>query len=161
MKLTSAEYKKQWRAKNRDKLAAELAYKKQWRIDNPDLWKAQQKRSNANYMKKIESDFELFLNYSFVSLRNGAKSRNLAFNITKNQLRNVLLKNPTCAVSGRKVEYKRGPNKASIDRINNRYGYSLKNIQVVTAQVNQARMASNLTDFILLAQDIAKHSKKK
>lgn len=159
------EYQRAWRKANPKKYTQysreNIDYKRQWRIDNPEMWEAQQKRSQANQGKKIDSDFEYFVNYSFVSLRNGAKSRDLPFNITKTQLRNVLLENPTCAVSGRLVEYKRGPNKASIDRIDNRYGYSLKNIQVVTAQVNMTRMGSTLDDFIELACDIAKHSKKK
>jgi hypothetical protein len=159
------EYQRQWRKANPDKYKKysqkSIEYTRQWRINNPEMWKAQQKRANANYAKKVDSNFDLFVNHSFTSLRNGAKARNLPFNITKTQLRTVLLENTKCAVSGRKVEYKRGNNKASIDRIDNRYGYSLKNIQVVTAQVNLTRMGSTLEDFVALAKDIAKHSKKK
>ena len=64
------------------------------------------------------------------------------------------------AYSVRTVTYQQGcPNKASIDRINNRYGYSLKNIQVVCQQVNYARNDMSTEEFEQMCIDVANNIK--
>jgi hypothetical protein len=120
------------------------------------------KRSKVARKKRINSDFDAFVSYKFTSIRNGAKSRKLAFNITKDQLKTLLEENPKCAETGRMVTYKQGcPNQASIDRIDNRYGYSLKNVQVVCQQVNYARNDMTIEEFEKMCIDVAKNIKKR
>jgi len=120
------------------------------------------KRSTAARKKRINSDFDSFVSYKFTSIQNGAKTRDLAFNITKNQLKTFLEENPKCDETGRTVTYKQGClNQASIDRINNRYGYSLKNIRVVCQQVNYARNNMTIEEFKQMCKDVAKNAKKR
>jgi hypothetical protein len=52
------------------------------------------------------------------------------------------------------------PNRVSIDRIDNRFGYSINNIQAVCVTVNIHRLDLSLNDFFQLALDIVKHQKK-
>ena len=119
------------------------------------------KKAHEVYKHKINNNFDAFVSYLRRSLKSGAKSRDLAFNLNTKQLKEFLLDNPTCAETGRQVTYKQGcPNKASIDGINNRYGYSLKNIRVVIQNVNYARNDMTIKDFREMCIDIAKMHQK-
>ena len=125
-----------------------------------DKGKKSIKRAVISLKKRINSDFDAFVAYSVRSLRSGAKTRNLAFNLTKGQIKKFLEENTVCAESGRTVTYQQGcPNKASIDRINNRHGYSLKNIQVVCQQVNYARNDMSVEEFEQMCIDVANNIK--
>jgi hypothetical protein len=114
------------------------------------------KRAVISRKKRINSDFDTFASYMYSSLRSGAVKRDLAFNITLFQLKKFLNENSMCSSSGRPVTYQQGcPNKASIDRINNRHGYSLKNIRVVCQQVNYARNDMSIEEFEQMCCDVA------
>ena len=118
------------------------------------------KRAVISRKKRINSDFDTFASYMYSSLRSGAVKRSLAFNITLLQLKKFLNENPMCSSSGRPVTYQQGcPNKASIDRINNRHGYSLKNIRVVCQQVNYARNDMSVEEFEQMCIDVANNIK--
>jgi hypothetical protein len=120
------------------------------------------KRAVVSRKKRINSDFDTFVSYTFTSLKNGAKTRKLSFPISKPQLKKFLVDNPNCAETGRAVTYKQGcPNKASIDRIDNRYGYSIKNIRVVVQVINFARSDMTVDDFRQMCIDVAENVKKK
>jgi hypothetical protein len=120
------------------------------------------KRSVAALKKRINSNFDEFVKYTNRSLKAGAKARDLAFNLTTDQIKNILEENTKCSETGRKLTYKQGcPNKASIDRINNRYGYSAKNVQVVCQQVNYARNDMTIEEFEQMCIDVAKNIKKR
>ena len=123
---------------------------------------AASKKYTVSLKKRINSNLDAFVTYSTTSLRAGAKKRKLAFNLTKGQIKKFLEENTTCAETGRPVTYQQGcPNKASIDRINNRYGYSLKNIQVVCQQVNYARNDMSVEEFEKMCIDVVKNIKKR
>jgi hypothetical protein len=118
------------------------------------------KRAVISRKKRINSDFDTFASYMYSSLKNGAIKRGLAFNITLLQLKTFLNENSMCSSSGRTVTYQQGcPNKASIDRINNRHGYSLKNIQVVCQQINYARNDMSIQEFEQMCIDVANNIK--
>jgi len=118
------------------------------------------KRSVISRKKRINSDFDTFASYMYSSLKNGAIKRSLAFNITLLQLKKFLIENTMCSSSGRLVTYQQGcPNKASIDRINNRHGYSLKNIRVVCQQVNYSRNDMTVEEFEQMCVDVANNIK--
>ena len=118
------------------------------------------KRSFVSRKKRINSDFDTFVSYMYSSLKNGAIKRSLAFNITLLQLKKFLIENTMCSSSGRLVTYQQGcPNKTSIDRINNRHGYSLKNIRVVCQQVNYSRNDMSVEEFEQMCIDVANNIK--
>ena len=118
------------------------------------------KLSFISRKKRINSDFDTFVSYMYSSLKNGAVKRSLAFNITLLQLKKFLIENTMCSSSGRLVTYQQGcPNKASIDRINNRHGYSLKNIRVVCQQVNYSRNDMSVEEFEQMCMDVANNIK--
>ena len=97
----------------------------------------------------------------YKSLANGAKKRNYAFNISKKQLHHVISTATHCARSGRELTRQPGdPNKISIDRVDNRYGYSMKNIQAVAQCVNLHRLDATVEDFVQMCKDVARHAKK-
>jgi hypothetical protein len=118
--------------------------------------------ASKKYMAKIDTDFELFVNHNYNSIKAGAKKRNLSFNLSKKQIYNAFKNATHCARSGRLLEHKRNsPNKASIDRIDSRYGYSAKNIQIVCQQYNYTKMDMPDAEFIQLCYDIADFNRSK
>ena len=136
----------------------QLEYQRQWRKDNKEQYDDQQRRTRENRKKKINSDPEYFINYTFTSLRGGAEVRGYAFNLNKSQLTKIINSNTKCALSGRTLVMKQNdPNKVSIDRIDNRYGYSLKNCQAVSQQINRHRLDLSVEDFVAMCCDVAKN----
>jgi hypothetical protein len=139
----------------------QLEYQREWRRNNPEEYRKQQKRTLELRYKKMVENVDFFVDCTYKSLKSGAKIRGYAFNLTKKQLHNLVVTTTHCSLSGRKLTHQPGcPNKLSIDRIDNRYGYSLKNVRVVTQQVNFHRLDLTTEAFVSLANDIAKHAKK-
>lgn len=133
-------------------------YQQQWRKDNPEQYKEQQRRTRESRDSKINSDPEYFIDYTMTTLESGAHARGYAFNLNRKQLKELLLENSFCALSGRKLVLKKhDENKASIDRIDNRFGYSIKNCQVVSTQVNKHRLDLSVEDFVKMCCDVAEH----
>ena len=130
----------------------------EWRKNNRDKYLEYAKVTNENRRKKINSDPEYFLTHTYSSLKSGAFARGYAFNLSKKQLKK-LLETKNCQLSGRPlVQQTHNVNKISIDRIDNRYGYSVKNVQVVSAEVNKHRLDLSVNDFIKLCVDVAVHN---
>jgi hypothetical protein len=140
----------------------QLEYQRQWRKENPEQYKEQQKRTRQYRNERINSDPEKFVNYTYSSLAQGAGSRGYAFNLSKKQLRNLLFENKTCALSGRELVFQqKNPNKASVDRINNRLGYSVKNCQIVSSQINRHRLDLSVEEFIKMCCEVAAYQEQK
>ena len=134
----------------------QLEYQRQWRKNNPNEYRAQQARTRKNRAVKMAEDADYFAVQYFNSLKTGAKARGKPFNLTKKDVRTLLETKTTCAATGRKVTRVIGcPDKFSIDRIDNRFGYSMKNVQVVTQQANIHRLDATWKDFIAMCIDVA------
>lgn len=139
----------------------QLEYQREYRRNNPEIYKRHQKQTIESRNRRMVEDLNFFIDFTYKSLKKGAEVRGYAFNLSKKQLRTLVVTNTHCSLSGRKLTRLPGcPNKISIDRIDNRYGYSMKNVRVVTQQVNIHRLDSTTEDFVELAKDIAKHAKK-
>lgn len=135
-----------------------LEYQRNWRKDNPEKYREQQKRTRESRKSKINSNFEYFLEYTFKSLRRGAKKRGYDFELTKEDLREILLSSDRCNITGEALVFQQNyPNKASIDRINNNLGYYKENCQVVTSRVNRHRLDSDLQDFFDMCCKVAEN----
>lgn len=88
----------------------------------------------------------------YCSIKNGAKDRDLDFNISIEEIWDLFLKqNKKCILSGVNIsfhkenDYKRT---ASLDRINSLKGYTIDNIQWVHRDVNKMKMDLNESRFI-------------
>jgi hypothetical protein len=83
----------------------------------------------------------------FRSLIRGAKSRNIGFNITKEEIYNLFLKqNKKCALTGIYLildNYKLSSGTASLDRIDSSKGYEINNVQWIHKDLN--KLKNNLT----------------
>lgn len=78
----------------------------------------------------------------WTKIQRGAKARNIEFNITMKQAWNKYLRqNKKCALTGWDISLERKNQKqtASLDRIDSKKGYTLKNIQWVHKDVNKIK----------------------
>jgi hypothetical protein len=133
-------------------------YQQQWRKDNPEQYKEQQRRTRVSRDSKINSDPEYFVDYTLATLTSGAHARGYAFNLSRKQLKTLLTETQICSLSGRTLVLKKhSTDKASVDRIDNRFGYSVKNCQVVSTQVNKHRLDLPVEDFVKMCCDVAEH----
>lgn len=98
----------------------------------------------------------------WASLQSGAKSRNLVFEITKeNAWEQFVKQNGKCALSGIEVvlaektkDLKSGLQTASLDRIDSSRGYVIDNIQWLHKKVNQMKWDSETNEFLRWCQII-------
>lgn len=136
----------------------QLEYQRRWRKENPEKYREQQKRTRAYKNQRINSDPEEFVSYMYKGLKQGAAARGYAFNLSQKQLKQLLSENTVCALSGRPVVLQQyATDKASVDRINNKYGYSVKNVQVVSQQINRHRLDLSVEEFVKMCCDVAEH----
>lgn len=136
----------------------QLEYQRRWRKENPEKYREQQKRVREYRNQRINADPEVFIDYMYKGLERGAIARGYAFNLSKKQLKSLLTENTRCALSGRPVVLQQyATDKASVDRINNNHGYSIKNVQVVSQQINRHRLDLSVSDFIKMCCDVAEH----
>ena len=95
----------------------------------------------------------------FNKIINSAKSRNIHFDLTIDDITELLVRqNFKCALSG--VEIYAGYNSdktqtASLDRIDSSKGYVIKNVQWLHKDVNVAKMALSQDDFIQMCVAVA------
>lgn len=85
----------------------------------------------------------------FQNLRFNAKKRNIDFDITVEQIEDLLEKqNFVCVLSGQPISLVL-PTTASLDRINNDLGYHIDNIQWVHRRINYMKNTMSVADFQL------------
>lgn len=94
------------------------------------------------------------------SIRNNALTRNLSFEITKEQVHTLLEEqNERCAISGLRINFIEKT--ASVDRIDNSKGYSLSNIQLVHKDLNRMRNHFDLNYFKEICMNVFKYSRER
>lgn len=98
----------------------------------------------------------------FANIRNGAKTRNLIFDITIEYIWDLFIKqNRKCALSGKEIGFQSANvNTASLDRINSKIGYIKENVQWVHRDINFCKQSFSNEEFINLCLDIVKHNNK-
>jgi len=88
----------------------------------------------------------------WTSVKIGAKTRNLIFDITPEYVWSLYLKqNKKCSLSGIDISFvksKKSDRTASIDRTDNRFGYTIDNIQLVHKKINSMKSNMSQKDFI-------------
>ena len=87
-------------------------------------------------------------------IRHGARSRNLSFNITKEDVWYIFTnQNQKCKLTGLPVSFL--DNSASVDRINNDVGYEVNNIQIVHKDTNAMRSNYTIDYFVEMCKQVA------
>jgi len=101
----------------------------------------------------------------FKSCKSGAKSRNLEFSITKEDIWNKWIEQDgKCALSGLSIRIERNYKKlktmtASLDRIDSSRGYTLDNIQWVHKDLNKMKTNYPNDYFIKMCKYVANNNK--
>ena len=91
----------------------------------------------------------------FSKLKRDAERRNLAFEITIEDIHNLYNKQKECcAFTGFPLVFGED---ASVDRIDSSKGYTLDNIQIVHKALNMMKRDMDNMDFILWCRAVAKH----
>lgn len=135
-----------------------LEYQRKWRRENPEKYREQQQRTRGYRKDRINNDFDCFVDYTYNSLKRGARRRGYEFNLTREDLKEILESSDSCSITGQPLVHRQNsPNKASIDRIDNNQGYYKENVQVVTSRVNKHRLDSDLQDFFDMCCKVAEH----
>ena len=158
--MTPAEYKKYkatrdlWYEKNRDKVNEQ----------NRDWAKKNRKKAtaiNKKWKKSAETNPDVALSILYSAVKGKAKERNIAFRLSKQSLLEVLIRcGGVSELSGVKLTVAPNhPNKVSIDRIDSSKGYTVSNIQMVTAYENKAKNDLNTADFIAMCKRVAERNK--
>ncbi len=94
------------------------------------------------------------------SIKNNALNRNLEFNISKEFIWSLFLKqNKKCSFTDISISYKDGT--ASIDRIDNDKGYNKDNVTIVHKDINLMRNKLNVEYFIKMCELVTINSKTK
>lgn len=122
----------------------------------------------ANEIKEEFSDEEALrklLQSRFLGARDRSKRQNLDFDITKEFLNELWVKQEgKCALSGIPMTYKhcngRIPTNISIDQINSKKGYTKDNIQLVCMAVNQMKSDLDINELYNFCTAILENAKK-
>lgn len=101
------------------------------------------------------------------SIKNGAKKRNISFNLEIKDAYDILVKqNFKCALSGLDINLVRNPRlakkngisqTASLDRINPKIGYQIDNIQWLHVDINFMKQDFNNEEMIEMCKRIINH----
>lgn len=144
--------------------AQELERDRLHRANNPELYARRRAATNARKKARMEQgDLDAFVTHQHQLLRKcyhspGRVARGIGVEISKEELKQFLMDNPTCVYSGRKVVHKMNDrNKASLDRKNNAESYTLDNVQMTCTVVNQAKMDMTEQEFLHMCFDVAVH----
>jgi len=98
------------------------------------------------------------------NLKRNALKRNIEFDITKENIINILNQQSNlCVLSGLPIEFAqtasdhlRGKTTASVDRISSKQGYRISNVQLVHKTVNFMKRDLKQEEFVSLCESIAK-----
>ena len=139
----------EWYKANREK---SLESSKKWREDNPERKKELDKRWNKDNYDYIREKKECSKEKVKVnSARTRARKKNIIFNITEQDVKDVWPKDNICPALNILLVIGKGSakdNSPSLDRIDNNKGYTKNNIQIVSTLANHI-MSSATPDQVL------------
>ena len=148
------ENRRKWAAKNRQKLKEYLnnynienrehlnALKKQYAKENSE----QRRLTTADYRSRVKSSRVHFIREILRTAKTNARKRNMVFEITYDFVDSkIIFQKEKCALTG--IIFSYNPDESSrcrahapsIDRIDNKKGYTEENVQIVCCMVNRAK----------------------
>jgi len=124
-------------------------------IEDPDYLK----KRNTKLKQKLNKDPAYYIRRKVSKQKSAAlRDRGLAWNIPTSTAEKLLIETKNCELSGRDLVLEIcHPDSPSLDRIDNRYGYSLKNVQVTSQLINKARGTMTVDEFVQMCVDVARH----
>lgn len=166
--MTRAEYNKQYRKKNAEKLKEYrktyyeknreklLADNKKLREDNPELYRQRAKEAGARRRNNPNN----FIDLMFRAMVDRSRKKGMEITVDRAYLTKLMEKsNGRCALSGMELTLTRNmPNLASPDRKNSNKGYVKGNIQIVAACVNVAKNKMTTKQFIAMCKAVAENN---
>lgn len=153
---------KEYRNKNIDKIRkVDREWKQKYRKEHPEEYAEYRCAYNKKNKDKFRiHDQERMLNrpeyFLFSSARNRARNRNLEFDITEQDIKELLDNTFICPL--RKTEFERGANgkavdnSKSLDRIDSSMGYVANNIQIISYRANVIKNDLSLASFKYLVE---------
>lgn len=158
--LQRQEYKKQYRKKNKDYLKS---YLNNYRVKHREEARAYSKLYGPSYYMKNKilidnkhknqyQKYKHTLNYRYKSYKNGAKNRKLEFNLTKDQLAEII--NKPCSYCGQSKSL-------GIDRFDSAKGYIKDNCLPCCKKCNQMKWNYRIEEFLTHVLKIIKHLEHK
>ena len=131
------------------------------REDDPEGYRKLMDEKYSRRVNQLNTNPDKFAQMKFTKQRAGALDRGYAWNLSETQVHKLIKETKICQLSGRslvlEVNHRDGP---SLDRIDNRYGYSMKNVQVVSQQINKARGEMSVEEFIQMCCEVADKSRQ-
>jgi hypothetical protein len=117
------------------------------------------KKRHAQLKERLNEDPAYYARRKVSKQKSAAlNERSLAWNIPKSTAEKLIIETKKCQLSGRDLVLEVGHiDSPSLDRINNAYGYSLKNVQVTSQFINKARGTMTVDEFVQMCVDVAQH----
>lgn len=148
------EYRKEYYAKNREKVLADL---KKFQQENPELYKERVRKAG----EKRRNNPDNFVDLMFRAMVDRSRKRGMEITVDRAYVTKLIEKSEMkCALSGMELTLKRNmPNLASPDRKNSNKGYVKGNIQIVASCVNIAKNKLTTKQFIKMCKGVAENNK--
>ena len=131
------------------------------REDDPEGYKKLMDDKYARRVSQLNSDPTKFAQSKYSKQRAGALARGLAWDLTTTQVHKLIKETKFRQLSGRplvmEISHADGP---SLDRIDNNCGYTVKNVQVISQQINKSRLDMTVEDFVQMCCDVADYSRR-
>jgi hypothetical protein len=100
----------------------------------------------------------------FNKFRRAAERRGIEWNLKIEDIDDLFDRQQgVCAMSGERLQFDHGQRNgwkngnASLDRINNKLGYHIGNVQLVTKHVNMGKQGLAYEDFVLMCMRVVEH----
>lgn len=142
-RIRSAGYKRKKRSTDSEFYARELERNKTYREKYSDGYRAHRLKKREKHKSQYYSDLSFRCTQLVSSARRRAKKKGLAFDIDAKTLEAVIIvQGFKCSLTGtpfdlsQSADYIRSPSAPSLDRKDNRKGYTWDNLQVVAAWYN-------------------------
>jgi len=114
----------------------------------------------ARRVQQVNSNPDKFAQMKYSKQRAGARDRKLAWDLTEDDVHKLIKETKVCSISGRQVVLEiNHPDGSSIDRIDNKRGYHLDNVHVVSQLVNKARGEMTIDEFVIMCKQVAEYHK--
>lgn len=135
-----------------DEVEAFKSYRRKYNTGRKDEITKTERAAKSKY-EALRANIDPVASMYYIS-KTSARRRGIEFDITLDELRMLCTVYDRCPLTGEKLEYTTNrngltkgewqANKASLDRINNEYGYSIRNCWIISCRANQIKSSCTL-----------------
>lgn len=134
---------------------------KKLRENDPIAYKNLMNLKNKRRKENLAADPIKFAQSKFVKQRAEAVRRGYSWELTKDQVHDMIINTKFCSISGLPLTLEvDATDGSSIDRIDSNKGYFTDNVQVVSKRVNVAKNTMTDEEFIKMCESVTNHQKK-